>query len=219
MSYDGKINRKLKTVELNDDECFYKLAYEDYKKSSFKRKDILKYVNVHYLENDNIIEENLLNDLITFKTYRSQVEEYIAKGEIFQNILNLYFTVISIFISFNFGVLSIKKDLNATLFFKMMKNNTTIFTLVVLLFIFSIFLAFTRTSKKSQSSKLKFIDNAIYTLETIKEDKYRNGNWCTKSDERYEGLELTEVKEIRTYTYKATKNKYSPRAMYERKRR
>lgn len=199
MGYDGKINRKFRTVELNNDECLYKLAYGDDKKNSFKRIDILNYINKHYLENDNIIEENLLNDLITFKTYRSQVEEYIANGEIFQNILNLYFTVISIFISFNFGVLSIKKDLNATLFFETMKNNTTIFTLVVLLFIFSIFLAFTRTSKKSQSSKLKFIDNAIYTLETIIEDMDKNEN----SRENY----------------KARKNKYSPRAMYERKRR
>ena len=199
MRYDSKINRKLRTVELNNDECLYKLAYGDDKKNSFKRIDILNYINKHYLENDNIIEENLLNDLITFKTYRSQVEEYIANGEIFQNILNLYFTVISIFISFNFGVLSIKKDLNATLFFETMKNNTTIFTLVVLLFIFSIFLAFKRKKKKSQSSKLKFIDNAIYTLETIIEDMDKNEN----SRENY----------------KATMNKYSPRAMYERKRR
>ena len=98
-----------------------------------------------------------------------------------------------------------------------------------------------RTCKHSNYYKLKFITNAIYTLETIKEDKYRNGNWCTESneiisrvndkqdddntediatedaDERYEGLELTEVREIRTY--KATRNKYSPRAMHERKRR
>ncbi|MDU2898067.1 MAG: hypothetical protein E7B88_04475, partial [Finegoldia magna] len=94
---------------------------------------------------------------------------------------------------------------------------------------------------KSESAKLKYITNAIYTLETIKEDMYRNGNSDAESDEiissvndkqddgntedittedadeRYEGLELTEVKEIRTY--KATTNKYSPRAMYERKRR
>ena len=98
-----------------------------------------------------------------------------------------------------------------------------------------------RVGKDSISRDIKFIDNAIYTLETIKEDKYRNGNWGMKSDEiissvndklddgntediatedadeRYEGLMLTEVKEIRTY--KATKNEYSPRAMYERKRR
>ncbi|BFL75776.1 hypothetical protein [Finegoldia magna] len=54
-------------------------------------------------------------------------------------------------------------------------------------------------------------------------DKLDDGNTeditTEDSNERYEGLELTEVKEIRTYTYKATKNKYSPKAMHERKRR
>ena len=52
-------------------------------------------------------------------------------------------------------------------------------------------------------------------------DKLDDGNTeditAEDADERYEGLELAEVREIRTY--KATKNKYSPRAMYERKRR
>lgn len=200
MSYDGKINRKLKTVELNDDECFYKLAYEDYKKSSFKRKDILKYVNVHYLEKDNIIEENLLNDLNTFKTYRDDVEITEKNWDIFQGLITIY----------------------VALFNDVFKSETAIFTrlcYISLILAISILVYLIRTCKHSNYYKLKFVTNAIYTLETIKEDKYRNGIWCTKSDERYEGLELTEVKEIRTYTYKATKNKYSPRAMYERKRR
>ena len=39
MRYDGKINKKLKTVELNDDECLYKLAYDEDKRSYFKRTD------------------------------------------------------------------------------------------------------------------------------------------------------------------------------------
>lgn len=99
------------------------------------------------------------------------------------------------------------------------------------------------TGSNSESYKLMVINNVIYTLEAIKEDMDKKGNSGTESDEiissvndkldvgntkdittedadeRYEGLELTEVKEIRTYTYKATKNKYSPSAMYERKRR
>jgi len=138
------------------------------------------------------------------------------------------------------------------------------FVLVVVLISFVIFVFnLCSTGNKSESAKLKYITNAIYTLEAIKEDMYRNGNSSTESDEiissvndkqddgnsctesdeiissvsdrsddvntedittedsdeRYEGLELTEVKEIRTYTYKATGNKYSPRAMHERKRR
>lgn len=136
--------------------------------------------------------------------------------------------------------------------------------MIVIVYINMIYNVF-RTTSKSESAKIKFITNAIYTLETIKEDMDKRGNSGTESDEiissvndkqddgnteniasedadeiissvnhklddgntedittedsneRYEGLELTEVKEIRIY--KATKNKYSPRAMYERKRR
>lgn len=205
MSYDGKINRKLNQIEL-EKECKifpdvikYKLAYGKTKHRTFDDEEIVNYINENYLNNDAISEENLLNDLITFKTYRSQVEEYIANGKIFQDALNFYITVISVIISIYFGVLSIEKDLNATLFVEMMKDNIIIFIPVVLLFIFPISLAIVRTSRKSQSQKLKFIDNAIYTLEAIKEDmdKYEN------SPEEY----------------KATRNRYSPRDMHHRKRR
>lgn len=90
MGHDVKINRKLKTVELNDDyECLYLLAYDEEKRSYFKQKDILKYINEHYLESDNIIEENLLNDLNTFKTYRDGVE-ITEKNGMFFKVLLLY---------------------------------------------------------------------------------------------------------------------------------
>ncbi|MDU7298246.1 MAG: hypothetical protein E7L43_00680 [Finegoldia magna] len=224
MSYDGKINRKLRTVELNDDECIYKLAYDEEKRRYFKRKDILNYVNEHYLENDNIIEENLLNDLNTFKTYRDDVEITEKNWDIFQGIITIY----------------------VALFNDVFKSETADFMrlcYILIILAISIVIYLIRTCKHSNYYKLKFITNAIYTLETIKEDMCRNGNSGIESDEiissvndklddgntedistedaneRYEGLELTEVKEIRTYAYKATKNKYSPRAMYEKKRR
>ena len=101
----------------------------------------------------------------------------------------------------------------------------------------------------SESNKLKVINNVIYTLETIKEDMDKSGYDSMKYTEMnsnvndyqsdditdeistevkrftenekdiYDGLKLTEVIEVRIYKAKATKNKYSPRAMYERKRR
>ena len=238
MRYDGEINRKLKTVELNDDyECLYLLAYDEEKRSYFKQKDILKYVNEHYLESDNIIEENLLNDLNTFKTYRDGVEITEKKWDVFQGFITIYVALITDFLKSESDVII-----------------RLCYTLLILTI--SMVVYFVRTWKRSNYYKLKYINNAIYTLETIKEDMYRNGNSDTESDEiissvndklddgntedistedaddgnteditaedadeRYEGLELTEVREIRTYTYKATKNKYSPRAMYERKRR
>lgn len=247
MSYDGKINRKLRTVKLKDDECLYKLAYDEEKRSCFTREYILKYVNKHYLENDNIIEENLLNDLNTFKTYRDDVDSLVGNQSSFSDYLAMFIAVLGI-------VYDIIEDSKAMKYF----------VLVVVLISFVIFVFnLCSTGNKSESAKLKYITNAIYTLEAIKEDMYRNGNSSTESDEiissvndkqddgnsctesdeiissvsdrsddvntedittedsdeRYEGLELTEVKEIRTYTYKATGNKYSPRAMHERKRR
>lgn len=205
MGYYGKINRKLRTVELNDDECLYKLAYEEEKRRYFEREDILNNVNEYYLKKDNIIEENLLNDLNTFKTYRDDVEQIYNNQDLFNKILSLLLTCVTTI----FGAIGNKGNYEYKLLFGLM------IAIVYINMIYNVF----RTTSKSESYKLKFISNAIYTLETIKEDKYRNGNWGTKSDERYEGLELTEVKEIRTYTYKATKNKYSPRAMHHRKRR
>lgn len=241
MGYDGKINKKLRTVELKDnEECLYKLAYDENKRSYFKRTDILNYINEHYLESDNIIKENLLNDLNTLKTYRDDVDSLVRNQSSLSDYLAMFIAVLGI-------VYDIIEDSKA------MK----LFVLVVVLISFVIFIfCLYQNGNKSESAKLKYITNAIYTLENIKEDMDRNGNSDTESDEiissvndklddgntedistedaddgnteditaedadeRYEGLELTEVKEIRTYTYKATKNKYSPRAMYERKRR
>ena len=240
MRYDGKINKKLKTVELNDDECLYKLAYDEDKRSYFKRTDILDYINEHYLKSDNIIEENLLNDLNTLKTYRDDVDTRVRKESDFGQFVTICLAMISIIINVILNPDS-EKPLVAI--------SGLIVVVSYLYYLYS-------AGNKSESARLKYITNAIYTLENIKEDMDRNGNSGTESDEiissvndklddgntedistedaddgnteditaedadeRYEGLELTEVKEIRTYTYKATKNKYSPRAMYERKRR
>lgn len=210
MRYYGKINRKLRTVELNDnDECLYKLAYDEEKRSCFSREDILKYVNDHYLENDNIsdnindnmFEENLLNDLNTFKTYRDDVDSLVRNKGSQSNYLAILIAISGIL----FNIIEDYKCIRLIVSFIVL-----LMFLIFMKYIFS-------NSKNSELEKLKYIINAIYTLETIKEDMYRNGNSGTESDEKYEGLELTEVKEIRTY--KATKNKYSPRAMHHRKRR
>lgn len=210
MGYDGKINRKLRTVELNDDEeCLYKLAYDEEKRSCFSREDILKYVNDYYLKNDNIsdnindnmFEENLLNDLNTFKTYRDDVDSLVRNKGSQSNYLAILIAISGIL----FNIIEDYKCIRLIVSF-------------IVLLMFLIFMGYIfSNSKNSELEKLKYIINAIYTLETIKEDMYRNGSSGTESDERYDGLELTEVKEIRTY--KAKKNKYSPRAMHHRKRR
>ena len=190
MGYNGNINRKLRTVEINDDdECLYKLAYDKDKRSYFKRKDILNYVNEHYLENENIVEEDLLNDLNTFKTYRDDVEQISNNQDNISKIFSLILTILSTIL----GVIGKKLIYENNLLYAVIW-----ILMIVVAYINMIFNIF-KTTSKSESAKLKYINNAIYTLETIKEDMDKYENSRAK--------------------YKAMQNKYSPRAMYERKRR
>lgn len=227
MSYDGKINRKLNLIKIKEeksssfpDTIEYKLAYCKTNQLSFSNEEIVDYINVNYIKNDDIIEENLLNDLITFKTFKIDREATISHFDIIQNGLSNFISAIIGAISFSVTWLS-SEFISKKLIKEDASHPIIIFLIVIFVevLVFYVTIDLFRVGKNSANSDLKFINNAIYTLETIKEDKYRNGIWCKKSDERYEGLELTEVKEIRTYTYKARKNKYSPRAMDERKRR
>lgn len=249
MSYDGKIREKLNHIEI-EKECKifpdvikYKLAYDKNKHRTFKNEEIIDYINLNYLNNsDPIIEENVMNDLITFKTYKIDREAGISHFDIIQNGLSIFIAAIIGAISFSATCLA-SEYISKNIIKEGVSQWIIIHTIgiFVMSLIFYITIALFRVGKNSMSSELKFINYAIYTLETIKEDMDKNGNLGTKSDEiissvndklddgntediatedadeRYEGLELTEVKEIRTY--KATKNKYSPRAMYESKRR
>ncbi|MDU7560199.1 MAG: hypothetical protein E7K74_02715 [Finegoldia magna] len=167
MRYDGKINKKLRTVELNDDECLYKLACGKTKHNYFKKNEILDYINENYIKNDEIIEENLLNDLNTFKTYRDDVDTRVRKESDFGQFATICLAMLSIIIN-------------------IMINPSSKITLIVfsgLIVLVSYLYYFYCTSSHSESYKLKFITNVIYTLETIKEDMYRNGNSGMESDE------------------------------------
>lgn len=237
MSYDGKINNgiELKDAEGNfiqriirkrpkilkgKSEVWYSLSYDKEKHKYFDKNFLLRYLRDNYLNNkDDIEPTKLSNDLITFKTYRDQLVFQKQNSSLFEKILTTSFAIVAILIAIGFGFLNFKdvigKTLTANIF------NDILYTIKLLLITYVIYIIFYiwRINNNLKLNSLKVINNAIYTLETIKEDMCRNCNSGTKSDERYEGLELTEVKEIRTYTYKATKNKYSPRAMHEKKRR
>lgn len=220
------LKKIIKKLKLNN-EAWYKLSYDEQEHKYFDKEFLLKYLNEYYLNDKikKIDEKNLINDLITFKTYRDDVDTIVRKQSDFGQFLTICLAMISI-------IINVKLNPGSE------KTLLAISGLIVLLsFLYYWFC----TGSNSESAKLKCITNAIYTLETIKEDMDRNGNSDTESDkiiisvndklddgntedistedadEKYEGLKLIEVREIRTY--KATKNKYSPRAMHHRKRR
>ena len=238
MGYDGKIREKLKLVRLYNDKIEYELSYLLSQNcrtfTALKTIDIINYVNEYYFRKKQIDYDNLINDINVFKSYRDSVDINVRKENDFNQFVMLVIAIIAILVSI------INFDNTGTI----IKNLIAALTLLVLSdYVYYRII----TGSHSEANKLKVINNVIYTLETIKEDMDKNGSASMKYTEMnsnvndyqsddivdkmstevkrftendkdiYDGLKLTEVREVRTY--KATKNKYSPRAMYERKRR
>ncbi|MFR6598254.1 MAG: hypothetical protein ACLURU_01880, partial [Finegoldia magna] len=152
--------------------------------------------------NDNIIEENLINDLNTFKTYRDHIQQEITMKSLIEIIWSVVVTMVSILVAIYIGYIALKDyiKIEGDNFLNFILKNIKIGTIIIML-ISGVYLGLSINErfKHSKSYKLKYINNVIYTLETIKEDMDKTENLRAK--------------------YKATRNRYSPRAMYERKRR
>ncbi|MDU1399620.1 hypothetical protein [Finegoldia magna] len=203
MSYDGKIKnglilkkseeglfrRIIKKINWSN-EAWYKLSYDEQEHKYFDKEFLIEYLNENYLDDENkeINETNLINDLITFKTYRDSTVQFVNIQDNFNKILVTFLTIATTFYT------GIRNTEN----FEMMKVKFMLFNFMIVIvyisFIYNVFL----TTTKSESYKLKVINNVIYTLEAIKEDMDKNENSRDK--------------------YMARKNEYSPRAMYEKKR-
>ncbi|MBS5971745.1 MAG: hypothetical protein KH968_08120 [Finegoldia magna] len=238
MRYDGKIREKLKLVRLNNKKIEYELSYVLSPNcrtfTALKKDEIINYVDEYYFRKNQIDYDNLINDINVFKSYRDDIDINVRKENDFNQFVMLVIAIIAILVSI------INFDNTGTI----IKNLIAALTLLVLAdYVYYRII----TGSHSEANKLKVINNVIYTLETIKEDMDKNGSASMKYTEMnsnvndyqsddivdkmstevkrftendkdiYDGLKLTEVREVRTY--KATKNKYSPKAMHERKRR
>lgn len=178
MRYDSKINRKPSLAKIKKEKSRffpytieYKLAYCKTNQLSFSNEEILDYINENYIKNDDIIEENLLNDLITFKTYKTDREVKISRFDVVQNGISTFLSLLAVIMSFSAACLSsefiskyvIRQDVNIWV----VRNISAFFFVVSIIFLTFVI---KRLGKDSISRDIKFIDNAIYTLETIKED-------------------------------------------------
>lgn len=205
MGYDNRIRNKLKLVEFDKSilkRIPYKLQYENFNLNNIGYEKIIEYVEKHYIYNDNIIEENLINDLNTFKTYRDDIQQEITMKSLIEIIWSVVVTIVSILVAIYIGYIALKDDIKiqGDDFINFILRNIKIASTIISI-ISAVYLALSiyERSNLSKSYKLKYINNVIYTLETIKVDMDKNENSREK--------------------YKATRNKYSPRTMYERKRR
>lgn len=238
MRYDGKIREKLKLVRLNNKKIEHELSYVLSPNcrtfTALKKDEIINYVDEYYFRKNQIDYDNLINDINVFKSYRDDIDINVRKENDFNQFVMLVIAIIAILVSI------INFDNTGTI----IKNLIAALTLLVLAdYVYYRII----TGSHSEANKLKVINNVIYTLETIKEDMDKNGSASMKYTEMnsnvndyqsddivdkmstevkrftendkdiYDGLKLTEVREVRTY--KATQCKYSPMAMYEKKRR
>lgn len=148
----------------------------------------------------------MINDINVFKSYRDDVDINVRKQNDFYQFLTIAIAIISILASNFIGDNTdkiIKELFSKELFIKYLFIKYQFIKAIFIVIIIFVLVGFvhylTTTCSHSESYKLKVINNVIYTLEAIKEDMDKYENSRPK--------------------YKATKNKYSPRAMYERKRR
>lgn len=235
MGYDGKIREKLKLVRLNNKKIEYELSNllspNCRTFTALKKDEIINYVDEYYFRKNEIDYDNLINDINVFKSYRDHIDINVRKENDIKRLFTIVIAIITIFTSNLKGDIA---DEFKFIYFIIVAAMVSIYSLDI-------------NGSHSEAYKLKVINNVIYTLEAIKEDMDKNGYESMKYTEMnsnvndyqsdditdemstevkrfteddkdiYDGLKLTEVREIRTF--KATKNKYSPRAMHERKRR
>jgi hypothetical protein len=214
MGYDGKIKNGLilkkseeglflRTIKKSNwkNEAWYKLSYDEQEHKYFDKEFLLEYLNENYLndKNKSIDEINLSNDLITLKTYRDHIEQIANNQDNFNKILDIVMSVTTTMLTVTMSISQSKLPQDASL--KQRFETIPYGYILILMFLVacSAFYNILIFNPDYNSYKVQYINNVIYTLETIKEDMDKTENLHAK--------------------YKATRNKYSPRAMYERKRR
>ena len=191
MAYKNTLKGFLKFEESNEEQTFfyktfdiqgryYHLSHSLNNKNDPQEmgiKEIKRYIEKNYVNADDINKYELINDLNIFKTLR---EEYKIKNEvntIYNEVLSLIITIVTISLTIAIGFLALDKQvvksfssnpdnfyrINFNFILKMMK-------FFVQIIIISMILLYLRKNKGSVYNKLKTINHVIFTLEFIEEN-------------------------------------------------
>lgn len=152
------------------DKRYYKLAYlSNESDRDLDKMDIIclnNYLNRFYLKADKINKKNLVSDLVTFKTYRDELELHLRYIDLFLN-------VVAIIVASSSLLITSKSFWRESLFPLLGENNFIPNILMFLAWTAAVagLAIFVIWNKKDETPyKLKNIDNAIYILEAIKEE-------------------------------------------------
>lgn len=124
-------------------------------------QDITDYLLNNYGKQKKLDKQHLLNDLIIFKSHRDELEMNLKRKEIATNLFASFITVVAAIFAVVFAV----KD-----------NIPTWFIVFAILMLFSfltflVILIIISNNKESEINKLKTVNNIIYILEEIKNER------------------------------------------------
>ncbi|MDU4045335.1 MAG: hypothetical protein E7H35_00235 [Peptoniphilus harei] len=149
-------------------------------------KEIEDYINSHYVDQEYIDKTKITNDLVIFKTYRDDLKIDTENDGKFPNLLSTFMTVYIAFLSLEiadksnyFAELSRLKEkkVDNSVIAEMSEkihqisgNILVIISIIILISLFTLLFSVIRTGKRSNTNRLKVVNNVIYILESIKEN-------------------------------------------------
>lgn len=159
MAYKSELKKKLRTVKLVDKKISYELSYDKTKNlKKFNRLEILEYINNNYINDEELKKEDLINDLIAFRSYKEELDLVVENQNDFFSVLSLLLAICAIAYSGGHEYLT---DCEAFKIF--------VILIALTLLIFGTYMNF-RENKNSDFNKLKVLNNAIHVLEALKEE-------------------------------------------------
>ena len=189
MEYRSDLKKHLKTAKIEKNNFSYELSYEKGENlKKLKTDEILKYVNDNYINDKDFKKENLINDLICFKTYKDDLEKDIRNQNIFSEFLSSVSTIA-------IGILTSEKT-----------KSIEDIMLVLIVFVTYTSLRYTflyiATGRKSASNKLVTVKNSIYILETLKDEMVAENKVFDTKNFNLEVIDADEVIEPNIYSVK-----------------
>lgn len=181
MAYRSDLKKHLKTAKIEENNFSYELSYEKGENlKKLKTDEILKYVNDYYINDKDFKKEDLINDLICFKTYRDNVAQNLNTQDFAMNYISIYVAIFAIMFS---SILEEPKPYNLTLvksgryiIGNVVKSAKTtgsdnVMSIILSVVLFLLLILFIRRAIKAyRPKKLTTLNNAIYILEAIEED-------------------------------------------------
>lgn len=145
---------------------------------------ISEYLHVNYVNNSTINKNKLINDLVVFKSYKNYLEIEVDNDKYFWEFIFKYYTMTLAMVTIFLAFLSVSPErtqgtgLELWIQYKLEQINDGLnivifISCLILFYLVSVPIGhLIATDRKSDSNRLKTVNNVINTLEAIKESLF-----------------------------------------------